>query len=155
MEYATAKQLANEVVMRLMPYCSAIEIAGSIRRKKPLCRDIDIVLIPGNQGKLAVALQELGQKIKSGPRIHSCLYKGQQVDIYVADEKTWATLLLIRTGSKENNIKLCSKAKGMGMKLHADGSGITLDNGLPWGEVRSEEDVFTALCLPYRKPEER
>jgi DNA polymerase/3'-5' exonuclease PolX len=155
MEYAVAKSLAEEVIQRLKPFCSRIEIAGSIRREKPLCRDIDIVLIPANQGQLAVALMELGQKIKSGPAIHSRIFRGQQVDVYIANEKTWPTILLIRTGSKEHNIKLCSRAKVLALKLHADGSGITLDNGEPWGEIRTESDVFAALQLPYVEPQKR
>ena len=46
------------------------------------------------------------------------------LDIYVATPETWATLLLIRTGSRAHNIKLCARARAMGMRLHADGSGL-------------------------------
>lgn len=156
MDLEQARSLGNEIVDKLKPLCSRIEVVGSIRRNKPLCRDVDIVLIPdrGCQGRLALALRDLGPVIKSGPLIHSCLYRGQQADIYIATEQTWWTLMLIRTGSKEHNIKLCSRAKAMGMKLHADGSGLTRADGtliVP----SSEQDIFTILKLPYKRPEER
>src|SRR6266446_3745254 len=46
------------------------------------------------------------------------------VDIYMATEESWATLLLIRTGSAEHNIWMCARARACGGKLHADGSGL-------------------------------
>ena len=62
--------------------------------------------------------------------------------------------MLIRTGSKEHNVRLCARARSVGMKLHADGSGITLKDGVRH-VPQSEEDIFAALGLPYEKPEER
>jgi DNA polymerase/3'-5' exonuclease PolX len=114
------------------------------------------VLIPGKgcQGRLALALQALGRVIKSGPKLHSCWYRGQQVDIYIASEQTWWTLVLIRTGSRDHNIKMCSQARSMGMTLHANGSGLTRDNGTLI-QPSSEEDIFTCVKLPYKQPEER
>lgn len=154
MELAAARLLAQEVVERLRPYCSRIEVAGSIRRQKPQCHDVDIVVTPGNQGKLAMALRGLGTPVKSGPLMHTCRYRGQQVDIYIANETTWWTILLIRTGSKEHNITLCTRAKFRGMKLHANGSGIELKDGTRLVPT-SEEQVFQWLDLPYQPPEKR
>jgi DNA polymerase/3'-5' exonuclease PolX len=158
MELRQAKQISQEIVDILKPHCREIMVVGSIRREKPICHDIDIVLVPANQGALAMALNDLGQKIKSGPKIHACKYKFEQVEIYIADERTWPTLVLIRTGSKEHNIKLCARAKSLGMKLHADGSGIEYvsssgepDRLLP----KDEADVFKMMGLPYVEPRRR
>jgi len=158
MELKQAQQLSQEIVDILKPHCKNIMVVGSIRREKPICRDIDIVLIPGNQGALAVELERLGQKMKSGPKIIQRRYMGQQVDIYIADEKTWPTLVLIRTGSKEHNIKLCARARSMSMKLHADGSGLEFisvsgesDRIIP----KDEAHIFRMLCVPYVEPRKR
>ena len=160
MDLQQASELSSEIVEILKPHCKPgfILVVGSIRREKPICRDIDIVLIPGNQGALLMALEGLGEKMKSGPKMIQRRYKGQQVDIYIADEKTWPTLVLIRTGSKEHNIKLCGRARSLNMKLHADGSGIEYvsssgesDRLLP----KDEADVFKMLGLPYVEPGKR
>lgn len=155
MDLEQAKKLATEVVDRLSPTCSRIMVVGSIRREKPRVNDIDIVVIPKNQGQLAIALRDLGEKIRQGPLIYSCTFKAHQVDVYIATEQTWPTLVLIRTGSKGHNIKLCKLAHTHGLKLHANGSGLTLENGLRWGNVQSEKDIFSALELPYAEPKDR
>jgi DNA polymerase (family 10) len=79
-------------------------------------------------------------------------YSGVQVDIYFATKETWGILLLVRTGSKEHNIKLCQHAINKGMKL-------SVSNGLMKGnEViasMTEEDIFKGLGMDYIKPEDR
>lgn len=154
---------------------SRIQIAGSIRRRQPDVHDIDIVAIPAFQeeedqnlfggkvrknlfdGKLSelclngyLQLESNGDKIKR----FTIDEDTPQIDIYIADEDTWHTLLLIRTGSREHNIRLAIRARDLHMQLKADGSGLIA----PGGEllkVRSEEEIFERLGLPYRSPEER
>jgi DNA polymerase (family 10) len=77
-----------------------------------------------------------------------------QVDIYIADETTWATLLLIRTGSTENNIRLCSRAKDMGWHLAASGDGLFNEMGKRIAGD-TEISIYNALGLPYQEPLER
>jgi len=163
MELTKARAIAEEIKDLLAPVCKKVEIAGSIRRQKPFVRDIDVVLIPTNQGQLLYRLQQLGQ-IKSGKakliRVEPCKY-GIPLDIYVATPETWATLLLIRTGSARHNIRLCSLARDKGMKLHADGSGLFRieAQGCEGVEARlageTEESIFQALEIPYKEPQER
>jgi DNA polymerase (family 10) len=89
---------------------------------------------------------------------------GLMLDIYIATPETWATLLLIRTGSKEHNIRLCSLAKQKGMYLKADGQGLfKANNPNPikedpgWERIAGDTElsIFEALGLPYKRPEER
>lgn len=168
-----AVRTANAIKARLEPYCDRIEIAGSIRRMKSWVNDIDIVCIPNNQGQFIGALQELGKIKMGGKKIIrlECTKSGEisdwrtvSVDIYIATPETWATLLLIRTGSKEHNIKLCKLARRNGMVLHADGSGLfkIAPNQTPYDALEderiageSEESIFCALGLTYVPPEKR
>jgi len=164
MELEKARAIADDIVSQLQPFCSRIQIAGSIRRQKPTVRDIDLVAIPSNQGQLLGALQQLG-RIKMGGgkiiRVGMGFTKGIDLDFYVATNETWATLFLIRTGSAGHNIRLCMRAKNMGMKLHADGSGLFKieAQGCEGVEVRiagdTETSIFEALGLPYVAPERR
>lgn len=154
MELTRARKIAEEVMQKLAPYCEKIEIAGSIRRCRPLVNDIDLVAIPSNQGHFAYQLHQLGHLKMDGQKIIRVQMPEITLDVYVATPETWATLLLIRTGSKEHNIMMCSRAKRMSMKLHADGSGLFAP-----GEQRvagdTEESIFKALGLPYKEPGRR
>jgi len=76
------------------------------------------------------------------------------IDIYLATEQTWWTLLLIRTGSRNHNIKLARRAIELQMHLKADGSGLLGHDG-SLIQIYSEEAIFHHLGLQYRPPEER
>lgn len=154
MELERALKVASEVVKRLSPYCSRIEIAGSIRRKKPWVNDIDLVLIPDDLWNFHAEVKKLGQVKVGGNKIMRVMAGRYQIDIYVADEVTWATLLLIRTGSVENNRRLATLAKKIGWRLAASGDGLFNES-----EERiagdTEESIYQALGLPYQRPEQR
>lgn len=156
-----AQKIAEAVVKRLSPYCKKaadgkvyIEVVGSIRRRRPWVNDIDLVLIPTDLWGLHHEIMGLGQVKLSGNKIIRVELGNTKVDIYVASEETWATLLLIRTGSTANNIRLCSRAKERGWHLHADGSGLFNDKGeRVAGDT--EISIYNALGLRYREPWER
>lgn len=157
----TGQKLADAIIVRLKPYCSRIEVAGSIRRKKRQVNDIDIVLITTDPWGLEAEIRKIraasGAKTKpraDGAKIKTLHIQGQPVDLYIATEETWVTLLLIRTGSVEHNRRLCSIAKSMGWSLHADGSGLFDENNQRIAGD-TEESIFKALGVSYKKPEER
>ena len=154
MELERAQKIASEVVKRLSPYCQKIEIAGSIRRKKPTVNDIDLVLIPSDLWNLNAEVKKLGQVKMSGQKIMRIMMGNTQLDIYVAREDTWATLLLIRTGSEENNIRLASKAKKQGWHLAASGEGLFNEAGERIAGD-TEYSIYKALGLRWQLPEER
>jgi len=154
MKLAEALKVANEVYYRLEPYCDKIIVAGSIRRQKAEVKDIDFVLIPSNPGHLSQEIDRLGPPIMDGEKLRRFEYKGTQIDLYYATQETWATLLLIRTGSTENNIRLCSQARRLGMKLKANGDGIIGKDG-KLILIESEKQVYDILKLPYQEPWQR
>jgi len=157
MELEVAQKIATEVIERLSPYCQKIETAGSIRRRKAIVHDIDLVLIPSDAWNLegeVLALASPFQPRMGGEKLKRFDYKGAQIDLYYATVQTWATLLLIRTGSKENNIFLCSRAKDMGWHLAASGDGLFNEKGERIAGD-SEISIYNALGLPFQRPEER
>jgi DNA polymerase/3'-5' exonuclease PolX len=54
MEHATALRYAEELITMLTPFCERIEVAGSLRRKKPLVSDIEIVTIPKTEKETVI-----------------------------------------------------------------------------------------------------
>jgi len=158
MELERAQKIAERVVKCLSPHCWRIEIVGSIRRKKPFVNDIDLVLIPNALWDFPRAIAKLGDLKVSGGKVLRVMVgvmdSSIQVDVYIASEATWATLLLIRTGSAENNIRLASAARKRGWQLKASGQGLLNENGeRVAGDT--EESIYAALGLPWQEPEER
>ena len=160
MRLEEAKTIADRVKDILAPYCSRIEIAGSIRRRKPVVHDIDIVLEenPNTILSMTNALASIGTLELNGPKIKRLRYKDKTqeipIDIYIATPETWATLLLIRTGSKENNIRLASLAKSRGWHLKANGEGL-FDEHARMIAGHTEESIYQTLGIPYQEPHQR
>ncbi len=153
MELKQAQEVAAEVVAELTPCTVKREIVGSIRRQRPQVKDIDLVVLPTSMAALDGKLREMGCDF-GGPKIRRMVYKGARVDIYIATEQTWATLLLIRTGSTRHNVHLCARARLLGMHLKANGEGL-LDAQGKRVAGETEESIFKALGLKYRDPQER
>lgn len=157
--------LADRIVHCIQGLCDygKIQVVGSIRRKRPEVHDIDIVLIPQSwmwtviiqrlKNEMYATVVKGGQPGQQLATLKIPTGKGSaQVDIYKARPKTWGVLLLIRTGSTQHNIAMCSRAQQMGMMLSAK-DGVIKD-----GKViasRSEEEIFKALKMDFVPPEER
>jgi DNA polymerase (family 10) len=167
---AIALTLARRIVDELRPASHRIEIAGSLRRGNPTVHDIDIVLMPqrvsyqfvlGDELPLDQILRHLVERGSltevRGKEKKKCFVAaktGVPVDLYIGTQETWTTLLLIRTGSKEHNIKLAQRARELGMKLRASGDGIEDASGQLL-RVSTEEELFSLLQVPYIPPEDR
>lgn len=177
MNFKAAKGIAEEFVGQIGEFCERVEITGSIRRRKPEVNDIDVVVIPRFKDTTddtlfgdPVVANLLDKKLSTmcldrqlvleanGPKIKRFLKNvdGETfpIDLYIATEQSWWTLCLIRTGSREHNIKLARRALDLHMQLKADGSGLLSPGGtlIP---MNSEEEIFRSLELQYVESEER
>lgn len=143
------------------------QICGSIRRKKPFVNDIDWVIVPNSEAvyqfgqesfdDTITRLNEIEQ-IMIGKKIKRFDYKGISIDIYIATEQTFETLMLIRTGSKEHNIKLTTTARSKGLKLFADGSGlckVDKDDKIISVVEDTEKGILNNLLGKFVEPENR
>jgi len=153
MRLRDAEALVTRVLAVVGPYCERVQVAGSVRRKRPEVHDIDIVLIP-KPLHLASIVKALDPEkaLLQGPKLTRLLVEGVQVDLYVATPETWGAILLIRTGSPEHNIRLCSIARSRGMKLSA-ARGVIKEGRVV--ASRTEEEIFQALGIDYVPPENR
>lgn len=168
-----ADTLCTEFAELITASCGRILIVGSIRRRKPQVNDGDIIYIPRDPNDFRIKLRSLANHGKieikmHGPEIQRVKYGSIEIDLYRATTATWGTLQLIRTGSKQFNIRMCQRAQQLGFKLHADGSGIeriapspsSLNQSQGEGRggvipVNHETEIFTILSTPFVKPEDR
>ncbi len=160
MQYEKALKIAESVLAQLSPHCERIEIAGSIRRKKPEVKDIEIVAIPkpyetGLFANGIVPIVEQWQKVKGElpcKYTQRVLPEGIKLDLFFATRENWGLIFAIRTGSAEYSHKVLGSAwvkKGYhsnGGYLYAGNQRIT---------VLEEKDLFERIGVDYVEPEIR
>jgi len=152
MKLEDARKIANNFISEIKEFCEKIDIAGSIRRQNSEVNDIDIVLIPKLREHLIQKIRNISKVEVQGKKLIRTEYSGIQVDIYFATKETGGILLLVRTGSKEHNIKLCQHAINKEMKLSSE-KGLMKGNKII--ASRTEEEIFKGLGMDYVKPEDR
>lgn len=166
---ALADKIAGKIVDELGGYCQRIDIAGSVRRRRPNVGDVDIVLLPkdGQRRDIEKRIQQNPNTAiqKNGAAIlQLVLHNGVQVDLYFAQPAVndlagyvpgnYGMRLLAMTGSREHNVFLASEAKKNGLhfapykgllrggqyvRTKPDANGITRDEYVG-GEVFAAEE---------------
>jgi DNA polymerase/3'-5' exonuclease PolX len=161
MVYSEIIKIAEATKEILAPHCERIEIAGSVRRKKADCGDIEIVCIPKPYGVglfasgLALACQEWpaikGEfPCKYTQRILPCKIK---LDLFTATKENWGLIYAIRTGSADfsHNVLACGWVRA---GLHSkDGTLFNqYDKPIP---IHEEKDLFDLIGIKFIEPEKR
>ena len=177
---AAAIEVAREICNTLKPITDSLMVAGSLRRRRPMVSDIEILFIPkwGEEKdglfdvrEFSIVDRQLDRWLAEGvlakrPNVAGSFTWGAQnklgihvlsgipVDFFATDAARWWVALVIRTGGKEMNLQLTTGAQKLGRTLHAYGRGFTDVDG---GELvcHSEEDVFKYAGVTYREPWER
>lgn len=166
MNLRAAQSLALRIQAELAPLCERIEIAGSIRRARPVVNDVDLVILPrpGRLAEIKARCERRCAVVTSGEQNYIVrLPGGMQLDIFFArpprkdllqtEPGNFGTLLLCRTGSREHNIWLVGHAKARGMTWAPyrgvlDGDGYVV-------AAETEAEIFEALGLEFIAPEQR
>ncbi|WP_298266060.1 hypothetical protein [uncultured Lutibacter sp.] len=160
MKYEKAIIIAEKIKKQLAPHCERIEIAGSIRRKKPNVGDIEIVAIPKpyDVGLFESGIATVVKKWEKVKGELPCKYtqrilpEGIKLDLFFAERDNWGNIFALRTGSASySHLELASRWRSMGYNseggyLFRDGERIA---------VGEEEDLFKLLHMPYVPPEKR
>lgn len=121
---AIARQAAIEVCLKLQPYCSKIHIAGSIRRRMPEVKDIEVVCLPKSEtvndmfgipftrkraDGFVNTIKQLGTVTKGTPEgkyMQITLLCGMPLDLFFPEEYDYFRQLAIRTGPAEYAAKV-------------------------------------------------
>lgn len=158
---AAAEVEAQTIVDGISPYCTRIEIVGSIRRRKENVNDIDIALVWEGAGFGLLTFFKKHGILKStgGDRIIKFKWPPMQipVQLFQTNAAGWPSELLIRTGSKDHNIRMCARALRMQFKLSV-GKGLIDERRYPYQPIpgiETEHDIFQALGMEYVEPKDR
>ena len=170
------KIIENELYKIIDKNIVKIEVVGSYRRGKKLCGDMDVIITRTDDGLISGILNSLVENLiqkkiildtlslSSEKTDNNCqLFMGicrlnenslcRRLDIKVYNKNIFAFALLYFTGSAYFNRSLRLFAKKKGFHL----SDKELSNRFNGNKVecKSEEEIFNALGLKYRTPEER
>lgn len=161
MIYSEAKRIADDLIEQLKPHCYRCEIAGSIRRKRPEVKDIEIVAIPKPfetglfESGIALVVNQWN-KVK-GEMDMSCKYTQRMLpqdivlDLFFCKADNWGNTFAVRTGSADYSKKIAARWVELGYHsqdnyLHRNGDKMPL---------YEELELFQLLKMPFLKPEER
>jgi len=169
-QYASHHRLDKALVMsqslleilRQWPEVIRSSEAGSLRRRKEILHDIDL-LVSSRQPQIIIdAFTQLSsvEKIlaKGDTKASVILQGGVQADLRVVEDQSFPFALAYFTGSKEHNIVMRRRAIERGLRLNEYGlfrsQEETRDMSL-CVTCHEEADLFRALDLAYIPPELR
>ena len=164
MKLSDAEIIANRCKEILKPYCDRLEIGGSIRRKKPEVKDIELIVIPHTyklEEFLRFSLPE-GWIIQKGKGKYKMIQlPWVQLDLFIQTPKTWAMNYWIRTGSADyihqamirmRNQGYCSQgARLCKIFFHSD-CPQEIDSV---DDILEEADIYRELKWDFVEPEKR
>ncbi len=128
MQLLQARRIAVDICYLLQPYCSKINIAGSIRRQKAEVKDIEIVCLPivTEMTDLFGAViktqrselffnecKKLGTSVKGNPGgkyMQISLPSGVNLDLFMPEAADYFRQYAIRTGSADYSYKVIAAA---------------------------------------------
>lgn len=154
---ADARAAVETIVadLRQLPAVVRCEAAGSCRRRRETCGDLDVLAICSDPAppmdRLAAhpLVASVLQRGETKQRVR--LVSGIELDLRVVPEESFGAAMQYFTGSKEHNVVLRQRAKDLGLKINEYG----VFRGDEAVAGRTEEDVYAAVGLPWIPPELR
>ncbi|MFW5986213.1 MAG: DNA polymerase/3'-5' exonuclease PolX, partial [Halanaerobiales bacterium] len=135
-----------------------VETAGSIRRRRELIGDIDLLLAGREPSSIS-------DRITGMPFVKEITAKGEKklsiitednyrVDFRIVSPEAFPAALQYFTGSKEHNVRMRQRAKKSGYKLNEYGL-FTIKEKKHKISVEDESDIYRVLDMDYIIPELR
>lgn len=166
--YPKAKDAADRIVssLKALKQVKQCEIAGSLRRKKEVIGDIDILVTANEKDrdiifKTFLSHTDVASTIAAGDTKSSVILKsGIHCDLRIVADAEFPFALNYFTGSKEHNVEMRSLARTFGWSLNEyDFSVINNEKGKAKAQkapaCKTETDIYRALGLTFVPPELR
>jgi DNA polymerase/3'-5' exonuclease PolX len=173
---AEALALAEDLLAIVRPFCERAEIAGSIRRRRPTVKDVEIVAVQRvrrteetdifGAKTLTEEIPELWERLdamhkekaiiytKGGGEIYrQFFYNGMKVDLFTCVPGNWGYIFLLRTGSDAFNKGAVVRLPELG--YHGVDGWIVRDIDRKKMETPEESDVFRLLGMAPVEPPAR
>lgn len=170
--FKTMMEAARLLVAKLQPACERIEIAGSLRRQRPLVSDIELVAIPKPILNLIGEPTEWTEVdnlldtlpvtfTKRGRKYQQFWFDGSILPFYVdlflqPDPATWPVNFLLRTGSSEFSKRMVTSVAFGGHKPDAyeiKDARVWL-RGAPL-DLTEEIEIFDLWRMDWIEPKDR
>jgi len=152
-----AKTAADAIVedLRSSGTVQTAEVAGSCRRRKETCGDLDVLAVAADSTAAMdrLARHPLVEKVlaRGETKQRVRLQNGLELDLRVVPAESYGAAMQYFTGSKEHNIVIRKRAQERGLKLN--------EYGVYRGETSiagaTEAEVYAAVDLPWIPPELR
>jgi len=170
--HAQMLRVADHIVAALRPACWRIEIAGSLRRNRPMVGDIEIVATPKlhtnligdpmNTSEVDDLLAQWPVTLsKNGPKYKAFSFEWQpgtriKVDLFLPLPACWSVVYMLRTGSSDFSRRMVTaKSQGGYRPEH-----LRVQGGRVWNsgraiDLESEADLFRLWDMDFIEPSER
>ncbi len=157
MSISVARPAAETVVEDLLKLdeVQQAEVAGSCRRRRETCGDLDVLVtcsdhqIPMDALAEHPLVESVLQRGETKQRVR--LSSGLELDLRVVPAESFGAALQYFTGSKEHNVVIRQRAKDRGLKVNE--YGVFRDDEQVAGAT--EAAVYEAVDLPWIPPELR
>lgn len=154
---AVARTAADAVVADLLelPEVQQASVAGSCRRRRESCGDLDVLATASNPEAAMdlLAGHELVESVlmRGDTKMRVRMHSRVEMDLQVVPDESYGAAMQYFTGSKEHNVVVRQMAKDLDLKVN--------EYGVFRGEEQiagaTERDVYEAIGLPWIPPELR
>lgn len=150
-----ALPVAEDIVQALRATGARAELAGSLRRGRETCHDLDIVVATERPAEIVEALRAhpaiAGDVSHSHVRAGAATHVGVPLEVLMGPPPRFGNLWQHASGSRGHNVRLRELAVGRGLSLSEHG----IDGPDGHAEHPTEEGVYAALDLAWIPPELR
>jgi DNA polymerase (family 10) len=159
MPLGTALPLGEEIAraLRSVPGVRAVELAGSLRRRRETVGDIDVLVTSRRPAAVMdrfVALPQVAAVLERGDTKAAIRHRaGIQVDLRVVPPASFGAALAYFTGSKQHNIRIREMGRKKGLTISEYGVFRAKSGRRIAGAT--EQEVYAAVGLPWIAPELR